>query len=448
MLALDNTKQSPHSIEAEQMLLACVLFDANSFYQINDLDITVFYRKEHQFIFSAMQSIYNVKQEIDAITLVSKLTKEQLEFIGGVDYINDLVEATSNSSNILSYKAILIDCFNLRKLIKSCEDLKDNCYNPDGLDVQEILTKHMSNFTLENDNNKDKIYNVTDFVAFIQQSQGKKEEYISTNDNYMDTMLNGGFGRGELVIIAGKSGMGKTATAINIFTNLTKNNKCIYFSLEMTFNEISKRIYSNLMHKNLHNDLTVEDLDKLYLEISTRKHMSIVDSTSFNIAKLRTFIINYKLKNDGLDVVVIDYLQIMGRKPKQTEYEALSEITRELKIIAMEFKIVIICLSQLNRSGAERKEKRPQLTDLRGSGSIEQDADIVMFLHREEWYYKELGHGVPIDIENAIELIISKFRRHNPNKMLYQCNLKYSYLEPMPQLLKTRYNDFFIKKYE
>jgi replicative DNA helicase len=445
-----NTKIMPHDVSTEQVLLSCIINYPEAYYEASTLEDDVFYRAEHKILFMCIKKLYVSKKEVNAVTIFATLTEEEIEYIGGEDYLNSLVECYGSKCSrfieiVKSYIQILLEFYNRRNLIVNSQKLIEECYSNNEQEIETILSSYLPNFALSNHTN-DKIYYTEDFIEMIQEYQGKEENYIPTNDSSLDTILNGGLGEGELIILAGKSGMGKTAVAINLFTSLIKTNNAIYFSLEMTFNEIAKRIYSNITHKHLHNDLTNEDLDNLYLAIGTRKNMAIVDNTKFNLTLLRKYIIDYKLKYGELNVVIIDYLQIMSRKNKQSEYEALTEITRELKIIAMEFKICIVCLSQLSRAGADRKEKRPQLSDLRGSGSIEQDADIVMFIHREEWYYKELGQSVPLELQNGLELIIAKFRRYMPNKILYQADLKYSYLDVMPPLLKSKYIDFLKPK--
>lgn len=170
--------------------------------------------------------------------------------------------------------------------------------------------------------------------------------------------------------------------------------------------------------------------------------MEIIDDPKINIMKLKKYIIDYKLKHGFIDAVVIDYLQIMDRPSGMKEYEFLCETTRALKQIAREHEVVIICLSQLNRGGTERKEKRPILADLRGSGSIESDADMVIFLHREEWYYAERGEECPTEVKGVLEFIIAKYRQGSPKKGIYNINLSLSSLHECDEYTKIKYMEF------
>ena len=437
-------KKIPFSIEAEQMVLACILLDSNSYITIADkLQSKCFYRVEHQIIYEQMKQIYHSKKAIDAITLSANLQLiDQLTFIGGHDYINSLVEATSSAAHIESYANIIIELSQLRTIINTCSNLSNDCYEPNGKNIDEILTKYLPSLTniVQVD---EPISYLSDIIDIIQNKV--EVSYIKTNQQTLDIQLGGGFGRGEFIVLAGKSGMGKTSTALNLFANLIKTSKCIFFSLEMQTHEIALRLRNYFANCNSEN-MNREQSDNLIENLALSKHLAIVHVPTLTVNLIRRYILNYQIKHQQLDVVFIDYLQLMKRQPKQSEYEAITQLTRELKILAQEMNITIIGISQLNRSGADKKDTRPYMTELRGSGSLEQDADFIFFVHREQYYYDEIGQAVPSEIKNKLEFIAAKCRRKPPFKILYNCNLETGRLGDCEYGEKQKYTEFFNKQ--
>jgi len=415
----------PHSIEAEQLVLGILIVDETSYLQISDiLGNKHFYNKQHQVIYSHIEKLKKARFTVDAITVSESLKQaNELDYVSGNEYLNALVDAAVITNNIEAYANLLIKYFSLREIIHTSTELIDKSYTFEGDNVQDIISKHINQLTGLSSTSNRNILHTDDMQLLIKKMQIDKPEYIETNDSLMDKKLGGGLVRGELVIVAAKSGMGKTATAINLFSQITLKHKAMYFSIEMSNQEILRRLYSNFMKAEISSNLDYNQQLKLSHSFNIRKYSAIIDNPSLTISDIRRYITEYKLKHGGIDVIFIDYLQIMQRPANMKEYEAISQLTRELKILAQEFQIAIICLSQLSRSGADRKEKRPLLSDLRGSGSIEQDADIVIFLHREEYYYKEQGRAVPYELVDMMELIIAKFRRYIPSKLLYHCDV-------------------------
>lgn len=434
-------KQLPHSTEVEQMVLGILLVDESSYTSVAGIITNKhFYHKQHQAIFRHIQKIKKVSSMMDSIVLCESLSKiDELDFVGGIDYINSLVDCITTTSSLNRYLEILQEKYTLRELINNSSGLIEQAYNFSENNLQELITGHINQLSNLNVRSSNQMISMYDVVGLIDSMKDNKTEFISTNDDLMDKGLNGGLIRGELVILAAKSGMGKTATAINIFSNISKTYKSIFFSIEMSSNEIVKRLHRNIAGYDVTETPTNEQLDNLYLGIQERQNLAIVGASYLTIADIKQYIVDYKIKNNGIDVIFIDYLQLLKTPSSRSEYEALCELTRELKILAQEFNIVIVCLSQLSRNGTDRKDKRPLLSDLRGSGSIEQDADIVVFLHREEYYYKEQGRNVPSELNNILEVIISKFRRYTPSKMLYQCDIANSRLIQADHWVKSNY---------
>lgn len=241
----------------------------------------------------------------------------------------------------------------------------------------------------------------------------------------LDETLQGGGNRGEVMFLAGKAKMFKTSLAINLFNHMTIKNKGIFFSLEMSAKELWKKQYGIVEGETFeHHKKTCKAFDKYgdFIQL-TKNNAFIIDYPNLSIFTIHKLVKMHRLKHGNLDFIIIDHLNIIQKSKGKMEYEAITEITRQLKIIAKEEDIFIICLSQLNRNGADRKEKRPQLSDLRGSGSIEQDADFVVTVHREEWYYSEIGKATPEAIKNVLEVNFAAARRGQQNLYHYRVNL-------------------------
>lgn len=406
---LTTLKTPPHSIEAEQMLIACVLLDESSLTDILSIvNESNFYRKEHQIIFQHIIKLKTQKRNVDAITLAVSLEQDkQLEFIGGHEYINSLVEATNNTANIVSYAEIIREYYVLRELIKAGNDITDLGFN--GLnekDVGVLLDEaEQKIFSIKNANTvnrqfadlKELLNNVIEKIMLMSQREDKNAVTgIATHYYDLDSYTSG-LQRGELIIIAGRPGMGKTSFALNIAENVAIKNKLpvVVFSLEMTGEQLVQRLISSNAKVDQSSikrgDLTNEEMDNIYLAINDLREapVYIAESSGINVIDLRARARRLKEQVADLGLIVIDYVQIMSaiREGKNSNRaQELADISRSLKSLALELNVPIILLSQLNRDVENRQDKRPNISDLRESGALEQDADIILLLYRDEYY--------------------------------------------------------------
>lgn len=433
-------KTPPHSQETEQLILGSILVNPLLFDEIL-LKPEIFYFKQHALIYKSMIEIKQKNITIDALLVSHQMDDYTLQSIGGFDYLNQLVDCGVLQS-ITNHANVIMELHNLRQAINLCHKFMDKCFTH----RKESLNHSISSLTNElanlNAENHADVYSLPEIIDTMMKLRDNKPNLITTNDSYLDGCLRGGLAPGELIILAGRPSIGKTAIAVDIFSKISKTSKVIFFSLEMGLQEITHRLHNNLSGMDIDNSMSNQQLDDLILGLACRKHMYIIDNPYIDIVALRNHITSYKIKHEGIDVIIIDYLQIMKRPDNQKEYEFISNVTRELKLLAKEFKIAIICLSQLSRNGTERRDKRPILADLRGSGSIEQDADIVLFIHREEYYLKEQGKSVPNEVKGIMELIIAKFRRGEQSKLLYHCNLSTNRLFETELATKSQYVNF------
>jgi len=437
-------KQLPHSLEAEQMILGGILLDNSLDKVIDMLNAEMFYQNEHKAIYSNMLKLYNNKVTIDGVTLYSYFNEQEQQNWDLSNYFNNLIDSVASSDNIQYYAKIVQDKYKLREVISKANQCAEVCYSAKLGNVNEIITDQLAKLSdIQNSHATiGKINYAGDILNEIQQIYADGEKHLSTGDSLLDAALNGGFEEGNFVILAGKTGMGKTTTAISMFANMSKIHKTIFFSMEMSFREISKKLFSNYTAQNISDGFTDQSITDLSDNLIQSKYLAIVDYPRISVEMLKRYIIDYKIKNGAIDVVFIDYLQLMERPKFATENESLSYVTRELKLLAKELKIVIICLSQVNRNSANKTEKRPLLSDLRGSGSIEQDADYCITLHRESYFLQELGKYVPDDVANVIEIICSKARHSATFTLLYNCDLKHNRLTKLEKNRRINYQTY------
>jgi len=430
MKQLETFKALPHSVEAEQMLLSCVFLDYNVFYKVeNIINNDMFYRKEHKLIYEYINICLQKHKSFDPILLIAELkTNNQIKNCGDAEYIHAISQIAYSCIHAKIYAEQIKEFYILRQAIQSSEEFIDRCYKLDNTELSEIINEHTNKLIKYNQTTDTAVYDIDDMINIIKKLNDEKDDKIAFNNKALDYCTEGGLQRGELIILGAKTNMGKTLVAVDLFTNMSKTNNCIFFSLEMTVKEMTKRVYSNLTSQNTKNQITKGAIDDLINECNYRKNMCIIDDSRLNLNKIKNYILDYKLKYKKIDVIFIDYLQIMTRDLKTSEYDFLCYMTRELKLLAKEYDIAIVLLSQLSRAGAERKEKRPTTADLRGSGSIEQDADMILFLHREQYYFEELGYvgdDVPFAVRDVLEIICAKNRRTEKFKTLFEIDMKH-----------------------
>ena len=395
-------KIMPYSIEAEQSVLgACLIDDDASNSIMNTLTKDDFYLETHQEIYNAMYNIFKKNQPIDYVTLTDELDNANLlQAVGGLEYITNLTNVLPSAANFKVYVEIVKRDSVLRKIISSSQKIIEKAYDSsdkdDALNYAEQLI-----FEIGKDEETSSLVHIggalSDVIKKFDNLSKNKDgiKGIATGFKDFDAVTNG-LQNSDLILLAARPGVGKTSFAMNIVTNaaIKENKKCAIFSLEMPRTQIAQRaicsVASVSMAKALKGDLSVEEWKSLWTANKKLTESGIyIDDSSMNtpmsiLSKCR------KLKREsGLDLVMIDYLQLMssGNKKVESRQNEVSEMTRFLKIAARELNVPVIVLSQLSRAVEQRKgDHKPQLSDLRESGSIEQDADIVLFIYKPEMY--------------------------------------------------------------
>ena len=419
-------KQMPVSVEAEQALLGSIIVSPDAFDKIGGIISTEdFYVEEHKHIYSALIKMYAQNKTIDVVTLVNALVEMgDRDEAGGIQYITLLAESVPSAANVKDYAKIVKDKSILRKLIKVCDEINEDAYSES--DVRTIIdSAEQKIFDISHNNDskefrhiRDVLQNVYREIEILSETKGAVKG-AKTGFSGLDRMLVQ-MGKGDLVIVGARPGMGKTSFALNIATNVAKHSKkaVAIFSLEMSGEQLVTRIISSEAMVDSHSlrtgHLANEDWDNIADVISSLSGCDIfIDDTS----AITTTEMKSKLRRiPNLGLVVIDYIGLM-QSTSNTDNRAqqVGEISRNLKIMAKDFGIPFIVCAQLNRGTESRPGagKRPTLADLRDSGSIEQDADIVLFLYRDE-YYKDISgqEASPeaADSANTAEVIVAKNR--------------------------------------
>lgn len=424
-------RKLPFSLEAEQAVIGSVLINPSSLDSITGI-ITYddFYVDEHRDIFSAMQGMYLKSNNIDAVTLVDELVHMGVyDDTGGKEYLALIVESVPVAANVRDYAAIVRDKSILRALINSCESIISEAYSGEG-EVQRLLEKAERDiYSIAEQHENKSFVHVRDAIVNVYNNLNElinnKEEALGIKTGFSDLdRILVGMGKSDLVLVGARPGMGKTAFALNVASAAAKRTKqtvCI-FSLEMSAEQLTTRLLSAEAlidsYKLRSGDLEGE-WDKLAQAASTlSEYQILIDDTTGQtvtgmMSKLR------RVKNLGL--VVIDYLGLMqSEHHTDNRVQEVSEISRNLKLMAKEFKVPVVCCAQLSRGPESRTDKRPMLSDLRDSGAIEQDADIVMFLYRDE-YYKETDNA-----QSTAEIIVAKNRHGSTGKVPVGWSGKYT----------------------
>lgn len=410
----------PQNIEAEQAVLGAVLLDSDALVTAQEkVHPHDFYRTSHRLIFEAMVELFENQEPVDLVTLTSLLRdKKQLEEVGGVQYLTELAHGVPTAANVDYYAQIVEEKSMLRRLIRTATEIVTEGFAADD-SVSELISDAEKRI-MEIGNQR----STSGFIA-IRDVLMEVFERVETLYNQKGTItgipsgfadldrMTSGFQRSDLIIVAARPSVGKTAFALNIAQNVGVRAKetVAIFSLEMSAAQLVQRIIcaeANVDATRMRTGhLENEDWEKLTMAIGTLSDAQIYidDSPAITVADIRSRCRRLK-RERGLGMVLIDYLQLIhGRgKPGENRQQEVSEISRTLKQIARELDVPVIALSQLSRGVEQRQDKRPMMSDLRESGSIEQDADIVAFLYRDDYYDKES------EKKNIIEIIIAKQR--------------------------------------
>lgn len=415
----------PADVNAEAALLSAMLIDSDVVSKgIEKIKEEYFYRNAHKIIFRTMGELFNEGIEIDQLTLINRLGRNNLlEKVGGIPYINEIADFVVSSANFEYHLNIVTEQALLRHLIIAANGIIENCYTA-AKPVKTIV-----------DESEQAIFAIAElpshqgFVRFEQISQevldnidkiaSTKSPVTGVGSGFVDLdAFTGGFRPGQFIIIAARPAMGKSSLALNIAAHaaVNLNKKVAVFSMEMAADEVVMRMFSSasevkmdgmLRGYGMNNDKLVRIMQAS--EVLSAKHIYIDDSGTNTPLDIRAKTRRLAAELGSLDLIIIDYLQLMSlAREKDNRQQEISEISRALKILAKDMKIPVIALSQLNRAAENRDNKRPKLADLRESGAIEQDADVVMFIYRDEYYFAETTNKPGI-----AEVIIAK-NRHGP----------------------------------
>lgn len=394
-------KIPPYSLEAEQSVLWSLLIDKDWFIIIGDILLAEdFYEDANAKIFDVIFDLFKQNKPIDLITVREKLDdKKLLDSIGWITYLAELTEIVPTSSNIFEYAQIVKNKAVLRKLIKSWNEIISLWYQED-TPINDLLEKsEKSLFNVTQTFIKNKLVHINDILsqryeefAEIHENPALVTQHrLQTGYKNMDDKLTGLKG-GDMVIVAARPSMGKTAFAMNLAQNIWFNKKSVaIFSLEMSKEQLTDRMIASAMGidswKLQKGELEDNEFAKIgeAMEMLSDADIFIDDSAGWNLVDLKSKARRLKMEN-GLDLIIIDYLQLMSNGNSMNRVQEVSEISRGIKSLARELNVPIIALSQLSRAVESRPDKRPVLSDLRESGSIEQDADIVMMIYREDYY--------------------------------------------------------------
>ena len=396
----------PSDLNAETAVLSAMLIDILAVTKgIEGLLDSHFYKTAHRIIFTAISDLFNEGVEVDIITLINKLEeKGQLDKVGGKAYINELSDVVLSAANIEYHARIVLDKALLRDLITACNTIIKRCYEPEGPISDLVDWAEQIIFKIAEMPNKQSFKRLSELIptSLSQIEEVARSESsvigVPSGFNALDRMI-GGFRKGQLVVVAARPAMGKTSFALNIAFNATMlyEKKVGIFTLEMSNEELILRLLSSssmipmehlLKGYNIDHDKILK-ITGLAEELSKRDFF--IDDSGYNtVMDIRAKSRRLKAELKSLDLIIIDYMQLMSsRRVGENRQQEISEISRGLKVLAKELEVPVLALSQLNRSLESREDKRPRLSDLRESGAIEQDSDIVMFIYRDDYYNKE-----------------------------------------------------------
>ncbi|MCC7351104.1 MAG: replicative DNA helicase [Phycisphaerales bacterium] len=410
-------KLPPHSIDAEMCLLASMMLDSTKDIigqVVQIIDREAFYLADNQILYDILVKLYEQNRPIDAVIVREELIKRQLlEEVGGSEYLAKILNTVPSAAHGVHYAGIVREKALLRQLIAASNDILRDAYSPHEeadlvLDKAEkkifdIAQKKVTNALVSMEQVLHEVFEMIE----NRGQRGLESEYFE-----LDDMLNG-LQNGEMIIVAARPSMGKTAFAMNVIENIAcRGIPCAVFSLEMSKQQLAQRMLCSRGQIDAHK------LRKGMLQAHEYQHLANVvgelakapiwvdDSAGLTILDLRAKSRRLKLQHD-IKCIMIDYMQLMDNPGPESRQQQISEISRGIKAVARELNVPVICLSQLNRAAEGRDGHRPRMSDLRESGSIEQDADVIMLLHREDYYRMSEPDFQP---DNIAEVIIAKQR--------------------------------------
>ena len=418
----------PQNLEAEEAVLGSILLEQDSIISVMEFLVPDdFYRVAHQLIFAAMIELNQNSEAIDPITVSEKLRqKNQIDNVGGEAGIIELLDKVPTAANVEFYTQIVLEKSTRRKLIKTSTNIVKNAYQEDETIANVLDTAERDILSVSEGRNKAGFIAIRDVLHDAYESLEERSKNngevtgIATGYIGLDRMTSG-LHADELIILAARPSVGKTAFVLNIAKNVAVNlNETVaIFSLEMGAESLVERIICSHASINAGHLKTGKLTDEEYTQyfvatgVLAEAPIYIDDTPGIRVSEIRAKCRRLKQERNNLGLVVIDYLQLIEGNGKESRQQEVSEISRNLKKLAKELKVPVIALSQLSRGVEQRQDKRPIMSDIRESGSIEQDADIVAFLYRDDYYRKEPdenGHVPEVEPNSTIEVIIEKNR--------------------------------------
>jgi replicative DNA helicase len=442
----------PHSIEAESSVLGGLLLDNGAWDRVGDLLVdNDFYRHEHKLIYSAIGALINASKPADVITVSEHLQNQgKSEEMGGLTYLNSLAQYVPSASNIRRYAEIVRERSILRKLVTASDEISTNAFNPQGKAIDRILDEaeqKIFNIGEEGSRMKQGFQSmdtlVVELLDRVQEMADNPNDITGVPTGFYDLdRMTSGLQPGDMVVLAARPSMGKTAFAINIAEHVALNEglPVAVFSMEMGASQLAVRVVGSIGRVDQGHlrtgKLTDEEWPRLTEAIEKLRTVSLhIDETpGLTPSELRANARRLARQCGKLGLIVVDYLQLMsgsGGSGGDNRATELGEISRGLKMLAKELQCPVIALSQLNRSVEQRTDKRPMMSDLRESGAIEQDADVIMFIYRDDYYNKESKEP------GVAEVIIGK-QRNGPTG-----TVKLAFLKPLTKFesLASGYNN-------
>ena len=417
---MDLGKVPPHDLEAEQAIIGSMLTDRDAVISaVEVLKDDDFYREDNKIIYEAILNLYSRSEPIDIITVKSELeSMGKIDQVGGLEYLAELPEKVPTTANAMKYIKIVEEKSTLRTLIKTANDLISLGYDPTQ-DVEDIMdSAEKKIFNVMQKRNQTGYSSIKDILVDsfteLEDLYNRKQHVTGVPTGFIDLdNKTAGLHNSDLILVAARPAMGKSAFALNIATNaaIQANVGVAIFSLEMSKEQMANRILGSVAMVDGNSIRTGRIADDDWIKLATasgelsQTGIYIDDTPGISVMEIRAKCRKLKLeKNIGL--VVIDYLQLVQGSNKKggSREQEISEISRSLKILAKEINVPVIALSQLSRAPEQRPDHRPMLSDLRESGAIEQDADIVMFLYRDDYYNEDS------EKKNIAEVIIAKHR--------------------------------------
>lgn len=409
----------PQALDLERTILGAILLEQEALGKVIDfLTPEQFYDNKHAIIYQCFLNLDLSSKPIDFLTLKAELEQiNKFDLVGGYVYIAELTSAVNSSANIVEHARIVTQYAIQRNLISICSEVVKKCYNKeDVFEVSDQLLSDIDNALNFIDSNFPRLAGEV-LQSIIQDRKENKGKGLMSLFQNLDTLTNG-LKPSDLMILAARPAMGKTAFVLQLSSQIVESKKqVLFFSLEMSAEQLIRRVesqISGLNNKNIELGKIFKGEDEKLAEAHkriTKMGLHIDDTAAISVQKMKLKAKRVKAKY-GLDLIVVDYLQLASGNGKGNREQEISEISRVLKVIAKELGVPVIALSQLSRAVESRSDKRPLLSDLRESGSIEQDADIVAFLYRDKYYNEELT-------DDITELIFRKHRNGSLGTLNY-----------------------------